>query len=233
MALLVANLLIILWGSVFYQSSQVSNASIESSSLTQKLYLLSEVDNVKTQKNNRKTDEVTDEWLIVSKEKKSIVNANNQAGLCHQVGIFNSKRKAKKVMSVFKSLGLKPKLNKQVSRKKSGFWVIYPAPATMKKSIDMIDYLRSQGYQESWLFTEGENKGAISLGLYKNIRGAESRKQELLTHNIVTIIKSRLKEDKKYWLTYRSKKKYVMPPEIAKFIKKEDPIIKFSTKDCQ
>lgn len=79
-----------------------------------------------------------------------------------------------------------------VERGRTNWWVmIPPAPAreTFEERLAYLDKLRSIGHAGSFIFREpGPDFGAISLGLFKSERDAESLKSQLEQKGITGIV---------------------------------------------
>jgi hypothetical protein len=71
------------------------------------------------------------------------------------------------------------------------YLVYYPAPETMQEAEANVKMLREKGIQDLWLFRKGEDKGLISLGIFKNESRASARKSQLLAKDIQVEVKPR------------------------------------------
>lgn len=73
------------------------------------------------------------------------------------------------------------------------YWVIYPAGKTLEESMENVNMLKSKNEVDLWLVLSGEDKGVISLGLYREESRAGIRLQTLLDKKINAKITTRVK----------------------------------------
>lgn len=238
LGMLLVNLLVFIWGIGYYNTpKQLQPLDISNLKITD-LKLINERNN--NQKNIHRPsnpDKVTDEWLIIENEKDLIqtnkISQNKSSESCIQIGFFKKEQNIDKVASVLKSLGVIPEIKHNTHKEKLGFWIIYPAQKTMDKSIELMDKVRSKGYDNAFLFTDGENKGAISLGMFSNFKNASNHLQKLIKKEIPATIVPRNKETKEYFIEYQQSNEDSIPPEIWNIIQSDYPHIKKSKINCK
>lgn len=71
------------------------------------------------------------------------------------------------------------------------YLVYYPAPETMQEADANVKMLREKGIQDLWLFRKGEDKGLISLGIFKNESRASILRSQLLAKDIQVEVRPR------------------------------------------
>ncbi|MCL7423431.1 MAG: hypothetical protein M8364_21295 [Methylobacter sp.] len=71
------------------------------------------------------------------------------------------------------------------------YLVYYPAPETMQEAEANVKMLREKGVQDLWLFRKGEDKGLISLGIFKNESRASILRSQLLAKGIQVEVRPR------------------------------------------
>lgn len=71
------------------------------------------------------------------------------------------------------------------------YLVYYPAPETMQEAEANVKMLREKGIQDLWLFRKGEDKGLISLGIFKNESRASILWSQLLAKGIQVEVRPR------------------------------------------
>lgn len=73
----------------------------------------------------------------------------------------------------------------------SDYLVYYPAPETLQQAEANLKLLRDKGVNDLWLFRKGQDKGMISLGIFKNESRALAMKSQLLAKDIKVEVKPR------------------------------------------
>jgi hypothetical protein len=71
------------------------------------------------------------------------------------------------------------------------YLVYYPAPETMQEAEANVKMLREKGVQDLWLFRKGDDKGLISLGIFKNESRASILRSQLLAKGIQVEVRPR------------------------------------------
>jgi len=137
-----------------------------------------------------------EEVKIVGAEKVAELPVVDQASSkntsCLDVGDFNSQQQASAFMA--KLLGLKKPLSVVMSESlsKHDYWVVFPAAETWAKSLANSNELQDKQIGDSWLVPRGEDKGAVSLGLFASLERANKRLDELLEKNIQAQVKEKI-----------------------------------------
>jgi hypothetical protein len=73
------------------------------------------------------------------------------------------------------------------------FWVIYPSSSDWNQSLANVEMLKEKGVTDLWLVPSGNQKGAISLGLFTTVGRAESSLKELASKKVAAEIIKREK----------------------------------------
>jgi hypothetical protein len=117
-------------------------------------------------------------------------NENRRGNSCLEIGPFTYERE----MNAWKRL-----LNgniKVIARDEpvvKDYLVYYPAAENLLQSQDNLKMLKEKGIRDLWLFTEGQDQGQISFGVFDKEARALKMQNELLVKDINAAIKARLK----------------------------------------
>ncbi len=119
---------------------------------------------------------------------------------CYRIGPVGDK----KTLTVLRNrlqrhLGTRGRSESRKVPVKVGYWVYLP-PQPLPKAEATVRTLRKKGVQDLYLLREGDNRGAISLGLYKQKRFAERRRRQLAEMGIQAQLGPRHKPGYRYWV---------------------------------
>jgi len=78
----------------------------------------------------------------------------------------------------------------------TGYLVFFPAGSSIEQSQEHAQALRDKGIKDLWLIRNGEDKGLISLGMFKTEVRAKSMKDQLLSQGITAEVKPKYKPGK-------------------------------------
>ncbi|WP_421841153.1 hypothetical protein [Marinobacter algicola] len=105
---------------------------------------------------------------------------------CVRLGWFDSKEGARKAYRSLGRPGTDYDVNEEERELAPLHWVIIP-PQPEDRALDMFRNLQRRGI-DSYLVTRGENKNAISLGLFESRRAAENVLAEKKRQNLNAIL---------------------------------------------
>lgn len=133
-----------------------------------------------------------------SKEQSPAIENTQQASIpspsnpnCYLAGPFSNEAM---LQSWSKQAGLHDmKLVNKDDQQAIAYLVYYPAEDTMEKSKKNMQMLRNHGITDLWIFTQGEQQGEISLGLFTKEDKALVMKTELLGKGVQAKIKPKYK----------------------------------------
>lgn len=80
------------------------------------------------------------------------------------------------------------------------YMIIYPAAETYEKSEENASRLRENGINDLWLFEKGDNRGAISLGLFESKPYAEKAQEQYKQDGLSVQIKPRYQDVPQYFI---------------------------------
>lgn len=116
-------------------------------------------------------------------EAVETVNQRASSAICYRVSPFKDEKSALNFQKETESV-VQSELVEQRVTENRGYWALYPAAQNMAQAKMNVRWLKENGVSDLWLFRKGENRGAISLGLFKKRQGAEKIKEKLLKKGI-------------------------------------------------
>ncbi|ORU91577.1 MAG: hypothetical protein A6F70_00425 [Cycloclasticus sp. symbiont of Bathymodiolus heckerae] len=126
-------------------------------------------------------------------EQKSmeVVPEGMEQYTCYVVGGFGSKNSASQLKDNIKKIFLHVPV--VISRLEQEYWVVYPSTGDWNHSLENVKMLKIKGVTDLWLVPKGQDKGVVSLGLFKTLSRAESKLEELKKKTVNAAILNREK----------------------------------------
>lgn len=155
----------------------------------QKLVLLSELDAENT--------------LWEEQEANQKENSNesfNQS--CYTVGVFNAKSEINPILDELKNQVIKIRTRKVTSTHEAGYWVTITSSKTREKALEVARQLSEYQVKDFYVVTGGENENTISLGVFRNMKNADTRLQALLNKGFKAEKQVRVEQWPEFWLDY-------------------------------
>lgn len=131
--------------------------------------------------------------------KKAVISSKKPSyddSMCYEAGPFDN---IWQFNAWRKQTGIDPRSIKQVTRKGqkiTDYLVYYPAGETYAQSLENLEMLKQKGITDYWLFSKGESKGDISLGVFSSENRAQIYKQQLAEKALEVLVKPRYKDIK-------------------------------------
>ncbi|MGR9071870.1 MAG: hypothetical protein ACU833_02265 [Gammaproteobacteria bacterium] len=120
---------------------------------------------------------------------------------CKKAGLFPDRKSAYSWLSTNNQKLNAPEIL-EVEQEIQSYMVYYPAAAGgMKQSEANVAMLRRQGANDTWLFRDGDMKGIISLGIFNDLKRAETLKKLFVDKGLSVEIMPRKKKMKKFMVS--------------------------------
>lgn len=100
---------------------------------------------------------------------------------------------------------LSPQVNRiqfreTIARVERGYWVHLPAPGNREQALQLARDLSQRGLRDYYVVTAGERENMISLGLFRELKNAETRQQEVITAGFDARLEPRTDDQPQYWI---------------------------------
>ena len=152
---------------------------------------------------------------------------------CQAIGPIKSLEQAEQIARWVKEHDPEAVARKNLKEKHLGFWVVLPKLDSMSGAKKKLDELKLAGIRDAYMFTRGELKMAISLGLFNRRDHAESRQKELQERYEVSVeIKPRIKDESDYWVDYKLQNGK-LPNKLRRKITAESSRIRYKSWQCR
>lgn len=100
---------------------------------------------------------------------------------------------------------LSPQVNRiqfreTIARVERGYWVHLPAPGNREQALQLARELSQGGLRDYYVVTAGERENMISLGLFRELKNAETRQQEVVAAGFDARLEPRTDDQPQYWI---------------------------------
>jgi len=154
------------------------------------------------------------------------------ASFCYRIGPLGGKRDLNALRTrLARHLGTRGQVETQKVPVRSGYWVFLP-PQPMPRAEATVRELRRKGIQDLYLIRDGDNRGAISLGLYKHKGSAEKRRRRLAAQGIEAQVAPRYKPGRRYWVNVRYEGERPPAADVWRRIEKGFEGLSHRRQDC-
>ncbi len=151
---------------------------------------------------------------------------------CYRIGPVNDKKTLATLRNrLQRHLGSRGRSESRKVPVKVGYWVYLP-PQPIPQAEATVRELRKKGIKDIYLLREGDNRGAISLGLYKQKRFAERRRQQLAGKGIQAELGPRHKPGYRYWVNVKVRAEKPPPHSTWRAIEKGLKGVSHRRSDC-
>ena len=84
-----------------------------------------------------------------------------------------------------------------------GYYVLIPALPDRAAGLNKLQELEAAGFKDTWLFPRGQNRNAISLGLFRRKGGAERQASRVAAKGFEVEVRARTVTAERRWLQLR------------------------------
>ncbi len=133
-------------------------------------------------------------------------NAGSKTKQCYELGPFSTMEAATAIVSGMDSKVSWHRINSSWDNMRVGFWVLFRpdrAPESFEDSRANLEMLKFRGIKDTWLFTAGDLRGSISLGLFKSEARANSISKKLSAQGLNSTVQPWVTEIEQYRLQVR------------------------------
>ncbi len=119
---------------------------------------------------------------------------------CVSVGPFLDLAEATVAASTLRSGGLEPRQRLAESQVLAGYWVHLPAYPSRAAAISAVEGLRENGVTDIYIEPSGEQRNAVSLGIFSDRARAESHASNIRAIDFGAVVSERFRPAQAYWV---------------------------------
>ncbi len=140
---------------------------------------------------------------------------------CRTLGPFPERSAAQRVARQLAELHIAATLRDVTGADVAGYWVLMPPREDPVQAREMLAKLSAAGFDDAWLFKEGDMANAISLGLYSREDNARRRAEQVRDAGFDAWVKPQQQEFVLYWLDYRLDDHGRLPGRVRRLVRGE------------
>jgi cell division septation protein DedD len=119
---------------------------------------------------------------------------------CFTLGPFTTVSSASRAAKAISALGVIVKRRQILQREPRGYWVYLPSFKSYNAAKRQVRVLQKKGFKDLFIMGKGENKNAVSLGLFNTRDAAEERFDQVKSLGLDVKMETQYRENKQAWL---------------------------------
>ncbi|MCU7959840.1 MAG: hypothetical protein KZQ58_07535 [gamma proteobacterium symbiont of Bathyaustriella thionipta] len=152
---------------------------------------------------------------------------------CEMIGPFKRRRGATEAANRLAKTGLAGQLRRISYDEVVGYWVLLPPASNRVKAKQDMQILRDAGFNDLWLFRQGDLLNAISLGLFTHIDRAQRLLDQVSAKvDLPVEIRQRVVKRSEFWVEIRSRTEYKLNDELWESLQVEYAGLKRLENQC-
>lgn len=120
--------------------------------------------------------------------------------VCKRIGAFVNESDAEEAATWLETEGIRTQKKIGLDMVWQGYWVYLPKYPNREAAIQVVTELNAKGIKDMFVEIVDPNKNALSLGLYRQRAGAESRARQIKAQGYPAKIGNKEREQAVFWL---------------------------------
>jgi hypothetical protein len=129
----------------------------------------------------------------------------NSGLVCQQIGPFLTQADMRRAMKSLTPLVSQIQYRETRALANRGFWVFLPAQGTREAALASARELSASGVRDYYVVTAGDQENTSSLGLFRALGNAESRRDQVVALGFTPELQTRTEEIPNYWIELAAK----------------------------
>ena len=221
---LALNVILLIWQIAVSDDSPEARQLQQDNNVRQ-LVLLSEA-----QDNGAKTKSKTKTVEKAKAEKKS--KPKTGALVCYALGPFKDNKQSSSVAGKLRDIGAQTDEREEVNSVPLGFWVYLPPYDDWKAARADVLALEKKGLKDIFIMGRGAMKNAVSLGLFKNEKGAKERIAQVKKMGKTPKMEPQERDETSYWIDIDIERSNEKAIESIENIAKGLTLLKLEKRKC-
>ena len=152
---------------------------------TLSLSLLSEVE--RTQKNG-------------SEELNEAPQDLSATPLCLSIGAFDTPADLRAAMNLLTPIAGRIQFREMQAAALQGYRVYLPASKSREEALQFARQLAANGLRDYYVVTAGPQENTVSLGIFRDLKNAEARKDSVVKFGFNPVLESRTEQASQWWI---------------------------------
>lgn len=133
---------------------------------------------------------------------------------CYSLGPFSNRTDAQSMRASLGKLGVAASIRQMQQTRVTGYWVYLPPFASAASAAAAAQRLGEKGLHDYYVVTAQPDLNAVSLGLFRERRGAERRLARVVAMGFDPKLKVRTSPSDLYWVDYREEAAERVAPAV-------------------
>jgi len=135
-----------------------------------------------------------------SKPKPTTTASLGAGAVCYSLGPFEGRNQVKSISTKLTDLGAQASDRSEKLRVPIGYWVYLPKYDSWNEARRKVMELEEKGLKDIFIMGRGRMKNAVSLGLYKEEKGATERMKLVKSLGVDPKLETQYTVDERYWI---------------------------------
>ncbi len=149
---------------------------------------------------------------------------------CFSLGPFETDEKSGTVYGSLFDAGIQAKQRTVNQRQPKSYWVYLAAYESQAEAQKVVTFLKSHNINEFYIWLEGSQKNAVSLGLFKQLSTAREKIAEIKKLGLEPKMDVHFDEFSEYWIDFNHNDQSHMPKVIEEMLRKNGRMLILETK---
>jgi|GEM_PF-3449622 len=149
---------------------------------------------------------------------------------CFSLGPFTEEQKSNEVYEELFGSGIQAKQRSVNERRPKSYWVYLPARESQEAAEKTVEFLKKNNITEFYIWLAPPQKYAVSLGLFKRLKTARAKIDEVRKLDLDPQMEVRFDEFTEYWVDFNHNNGAAQPELIEEMLVKNDRMLILETK---
>jgi len=131
--------------------------------------------------------------------------------VCRSIGVFTSEKEVDEAAVWLRDKGIQGKKKSKEDTVWLGYWVYLPKYSSREAAAKVVTELKAKKIKDIFIESKPPNRNVISLGLYKQRKGAETRLKQIVGEDYPAKIGKKERKQTVFWLEAQVGANQVIP----------------------
>ena len=120
--------------------------------------------------------------------------------LCLSIGAFETPADLRAAMNLLTPIAGRIQFREMQAAALQGYRVYLPAAKTREEALQFARQLAANGLRDYYVVTAGPHENTVSLGIFRDLQNAESRKESVAKLGFNPVLESRTEQASQWWI---------------------------------
>jgi len=120
--------------------------------------------------------------------------------LCLSIGAFDTPADLRAAMNLLTPIAGRIQFREMQAAALQGYRVFLPAANTREEALQFARQLAANGLRDYYVVTAGPQENTVSLGIFRDLKNAEARKESVAKLGFNPVLESRTEQASQWWI---------------------------------